>query len=94
MSEPKITDEKEIAMVGVFSSLHLRSNGMHLNKLDQDFVEKVSTASLYQLADEGWRNSGRVTYVSPLMPNTFGSVKGSRTTSSGFDPHSKDQELG
>ena len=54
MSAPKITDEKTIAMVGVLPSLHPRPNGTHLNKLERDLVEKLSSVASYQLKDEGY----------------------------------------
>ena len=52
MSAPKTTAEKAIAMVGVLPSLHPRPNGTHLNKLEQDLFEKLSTVPSYQSTDK------------------------------------------
>ena len=54
MSALKITAEKAIALVDVLSSLHPRPNGMNLNKLEQDLVEKLSSVPSYQSTDEGY----------------------------------------
>ena len=54
MSAPKITTEKATAMVGVLPSLYPRPNGTNLNKLERDFVGKMSTVPSYQSMDEGY----------------------------------------
>ena len=54
MCAPTITAKKVIAMVGVLSSLHPRSNRTHVNRLERDLDEKLSTVALYQSTDKGY----------------------------------------